>query len=289
MKIAYLILAHQQLNLLNHIIRTLKHPDVYFFIHIDLKVKVTFDDISKKFESDSNIFFLTDRVEVKLGGLSTVLATLFLLRSAVKSLKFDYVNLISGQDLPIKTHDEIITFLTANSGKQFLSLQKINKNKLKDKENHRLCYYWLIDEMGMENSANFVFAQKRHMQSRKLPEFNIYEGSMWFTITYECAEYIVETLENDNAHILDYLKYCLNPEELIIQTIIMNSKFALMVKNDDLRYILKNQNSQSVRSLELSDLTDLQKSESLYARKFDELKNIQLLKEITNLHTNENL
>jgi len=70
------------------------------------------------------------------------------------------------------------------------------------------------------------------------------------------------------------MKYTFCPEELYFQTVIMNSKYAKNVSNNNLRYIDWNpsrvgKDSTSPAILDLNDLEKIKNSNMLFARKFD--------------------
>lgn len=67
MKLCYLILAHNNISILNLIIRALSTPHCNFIIHIDKKC----DDISNVIKNKS-IHLLQDRKSVDWGGISIV-------------------------------------------------------------------------------------------------------------------------------------------------------------------------------------------------------------------------
>ena len=109
MKLAYIIQAHKGFKQLNILIDILsKNSDVY--LHIDLKNDYLYNRLKDHYLSQKNIFILSDRISVNWSGFSQIEATLNLLEAA-RGKNYDYITLLSGQDLPIKSHSEIIKFL----------------------------------------------------------------------------------------------------------------------------------------------------------------------------------
>jgi hypothetical protein len=79
MKIAYLILAHQNPGLLGRLIGRLTSPNADFFVHVDKKSDITpFASIAER----PNVFLLRERVAIYYGEFSMVRAELLLLRQA---------------------------------------------------------------------------------------------------------------------------------------------------------------------------------------------------------------
>src|SRR6478735_10646508 len=110
MKIAHLILAHSQPDQLSRLINRLSSKDADCFIHIDAKANL---ENFKKITQIPNAFVLNKRVNITWGSYSIVQATLDGLSSIIASNKnYDYINLLSGQDYPLKSILEIGQYLS---------------------------------------------------------------------------------------------------------------------------------------------------------------------------------
>ena len=105
---AYLIMAHNQFDLLKKIISLLDFEGHDFYIHIDKKSVdfnlSDFEGAAKK----SNIIFI-DRRDTVWGGYSGIETELALLEKAAKG-DYSYFHLISGADMPLKPAKEIYEF-----------------------------------------------------------------------------------------------------------------------------------------------------------------------------------
>ena len=106
---------------------------------------------------------------------------------------------------------------------------------------------------------------------------DLYGGSSWFSITKECCEYIVNFIDN-NSKIIKFFENVICGDELIFQTIIMNSKYKNYVISDSLRYIKWQQGNCSPDLIDEDDIDDIKKSKKIFARKFDIDKNNVLYK-----------
>jgi hypothetical protein len=127
LKIAHLILTHGSPLQLKRLVAKLLNPGTAVFIHVDLKT-----DINEYlfFENIPNVYLIKKRISVNWGGYSIVQATVNLCKEVIATgIDFDYLNLLSGQDYPIKSHEQIHQFLANNQGKAFIELQK-NGRKL---------------------------------------------------------------------------------------------------------------------------------------------------------------
>lgn len=106
MKLAFLIQCHKNPKQINKLIQVLSHPDVDLYVHIDKKSEISAEQINL---NTSNVKILNDedRVDVRWGTFSQVKATLNLLKEAYEK-KYDYYWLISGQDFPLVSVEDII-------------------------------------------------------------------------------------------------------------------------------------------------------------------------------------
>lgn len=99
-KHAYLIIAHNEYEILKKLIKVLDDERNDIYIHIDKKSK-SFKKLKTELVSCySNIFF-TKRINVTWGGDSQIKCELLLLEEAFK-IGYEYYHLISGVDFPNK-------------------------------------------------------------------------------------------------------------------------------------------------------------------------------------------
>ena len=276
MKHAYLIITHNQFDLLKLLIKSLDHPQNYFFIHIDKKVKNFNVEDFKSITQHSNVTF-TDRVSVQWGGYSMVNAELILLKEAIKG-NYDYYHLLSGIDLPIKPMNQILEFFEQNKGTEFVHFctpefcQSINTIR-------RVKYYWPLQELFGRETGLYYYISKislklqeiLHINRLKNQNLKIACGCQWFSITHALASYVLDS----EAIIKKLCKHGICVDEVFLQTLVANSDFIKKVYklNNDGDYI------SSVRYIDWErgtpytfckdDFDDLINSECLFARKFD--------------------
>ena len=97
MKIAYLMLVHEQPSHFKRLIKVLESESVNFFVHIDQK-----SNISQFSGSYPHTTFLENRVRVSRGGFSQTQAMIDLIKVASVSQDFDYYFFFKRKGLPIK-------------------------------------------------------------------------------------------------------------------------------------------------------------------------------------------
>lgn len=278
MKIAYCILCHKNSRILNETVNYLsKDNDV--FIHVDKK-----SNINNFNEYKKNAIILKNRIDVRWGHISQVKATINLLKST-NNKNYDYIFLLSGDCLPLKTNRYINKFLEKNLPSQYIALDKNFKN-LDDRVKY------IYNSLYYKKNCNIVLKVIRKMQDKlkifprnklykKLPK--LYKGTQWFGITGELKFYILDFIEKNPEYVKAFENsFCC--DEVFFHTIVFNSKFRNNIyKPKDnsnicfqaLRYIDWSTGPDFPRILNENDFNNIKKSECLFGRKFDE--NIDIL------------
>lgn len=271
MKHAYLINVHKDLDQCQRLISRLAWSGTTFFLHIDAKVD---ENICRSFftklHNQYNCHLVEPRNNVKWAGYSQVAATLAGL-STIKSLKqnYDYITFLSGQDYPLKSNDQISGFLSQQNGKEFIEYHEISSTS-HPLLTTRFCRYHFgefLNDGFMR--LNIERALRILLPKRKFPMGYIaYGGSQWWTITGECANYILNFVKI-HAKFVDFFKFGNCPDEIFFQSIIMNSRYRDKVSNDNLRHIVWKEGKVNPEILTQNDFQVLMSSNKLFARKFD--------------------
>lgn len=283
MKHAYLIMAHNEFELLKYLLKMLDDNRNDIYLHIDKKTKV-----NSKLRSElqkccklSNVFILKS-IKVTWGGDSMINCELYLLKEAFRNGYYDYFHLLSGVDLPIKTQDYIHAFFEKYKNKSFIDIDP-NYEKYIDV---RIGKYILFQNItGRDDSLLIRLFKKFENLSVKIQKnFNIkrslknnmigYKGSNWFSITNEMAKYMLES----EKIIKKYFYHSICADEVFLQTIAYNSRLKDMIINNDLRYI--DWNRGGPYTFEQNDFEELLASTDLFARKFSCSKSNELVKKI---------
>lgn len=224
---AYMIIAHNQFELLEKIILSLDDKRNDIFIHIDAKVKNFDFNHFKNIAAHSKVIFTQERVNITWGDFSLVKAEMLLLKTAVENEDankyYTYYHLISGADLPIKSNDDIHSFFDEHQGKEFIHY---TDNIVSESSLSRIRYYHLFRRH--RNTFNKILGQIA-LRIQKLigidrlknTDIRVQKGCNWFSITGEFAKYIVDNL-SEYEKILKYAYCC---DEIFIQTIAESSRF----------------------------------------------------------------
>lgn len=288
MKLAFLMQCHKNPKQINMLIEYLNHPNIDFYIHVDKK-----SDVSSQIIKKGSVIILPEeqRVDVKWGTFSQVQATLNLMNYAYKREKYDFYWLISGQDFPLASADQIISFLDSNLDSNYIDLS-ISKNNGAlydtnfDKRNQIVYYSWMfkrdfkhrllkriwVEITGGYNRTFRVFLRKNYL------DFKFYFGSSWWCINGAFFTYVINYLETHMEYVNFFKKSCC-PDESFFQTLIMNSDYAGS-RREHLLYVDWSESNSSPKTITCKDLSKAFNSGKFFVRKIDMEKDNQVIPEI---------
>lgn len=279
MRLANIIIAHKNPLQLERLIRKMRHPNFDFYIHLDKKIDIKSFEYLKKIEG---VYFIENRIVCNWGGYSTLEAMLGSLKEVFENkIDYGFYNLISAQDYPIKTNEEIYQFFASNTQKSFIFYETEDAGNWWKGAVYRYKRYHLTEfnfkgKSFVERMINIVLPE------RKFPMFSeLYGGSKssWWSLNQECASYLTNFFTK-KLNIGKFLRLCWGTDEFVIPTILMNSPLKDRIVNNNLRYIDFSKGGGNPKILELEDLDKLIHSPMLFARKFDTEVDLKVLDKI---------
>lgn len=277
MKIAYLLFAYRNPQVVKRVIGKLSSEDCAFFIHIDKKSDIRpFSGIEGK-----NVFFSEVRIPVYWAEYSGNEAILLLLRQGLQaSQSYDYFVLLSGSDYPLRSGKYIQAFLAENRGSEFISIVKV---PAPGKPLSRINTWRCQSDKPVRRFIGKALAKVDLAQRdyrKYLGDLEAYAGNTWWTLTRDAAQYILQFVA-ENQHVVEFFKDVYAPEESFFHTILGNSVFRSRVRRNFLYEDASAQgahpamiNERHVALFEAQDkvlATDIYGSlEALFARKFSD-------------------
>jgi len=264
MRLAHLLLIHSDPQQAQRLVNRLHHANADVYIHLDAKVNM--GEYAHIAEVTENVFFIQKRVSVIWGNYSMIEATLNGFAEILDTKKtYSHINLLSGADYPLKSAEEIQTFLFANADKTFMRALAIPQQW--DEPLSRLQKYNLGD-FGIPGKHKLQALANKFLPARKVPKgIQIYGRSQWFTITPAAAKFAIDFLDA-NPEVRRFFLLTWAADELIFQTILFNSPLRDTVVNDHLRYIKFKRGDSRPQTLTIADIDTLVNSGKFYARKF---------------------
>ena len=261
MRIAHLILIHKNPLQLERLINAIEHKNFDFYIHVDLKTDIEpFLYLSAR----RNVFFIKKRTKIYWAGFGTIQATI----NGFEEIptKYDYINVISGQDFSTMSSEAIYHFFVKNKGKEFITCDPMDSPEWN--VGPRIRRYHLINwripgKFRLEKLINKI------LPPRKFPfDHEIVGRANWFTLSREAVEYSMRFLK-DNPVLIRYYKYCWGADEFIFSTILYNSHFKQNIV-DNLVYVnWSGLKSGHPKILTSEDFQQIIASGKMFARKID--------------------
>ncbi|MBB1140833.1 beta-1,6-N-acetylglucosaminyltransferase [Myroides sp. WP-1] len=237
MNIFYLVQAHTNPQQLKRLIDRLLAPNVHFIIHIDLK-----SDLAP-FESicvNPQVCFIENRVNCIWGDFSQVQATLNLIDALgqYNPSASDRVTLISGQDYPLQTTNDIQSFYQQNQTIDFIEKfvakevhprAYLNFRGFKVNKSDRRGDYVIFKKhkiSGLYKSilkGCFKFSYLKYLFIQKELDSSIvfYKGSSWWALRYDTLMLLVGFYSANKVEWHHFFKTTFCADEYFFQTLLV--------------------------------------------------------------------
>jgi hypothetical protein len=285
MEKAYMIMAHKDPKQLHRLVARLNDGRSEFFIHIDKKVEINPFEILTSF---GEVVHFIERFDASWGGLGTIKPFLAGMKAIQKAKKkFDRILLLSGQDYPIKSNADIDNFFKNARHSVFVNHFPIpNYKKWPGSDRggwYRVDKYYFGQKwyhFMASKSLNFASTYLPFFK-RKLPDgMKPYTGQTWWNLDMYALNYILDYHEKHPEYIA-FHKNTFVADELFVQMILMNSQDDRLLKsieNSEKRLsIWDKADSPHPNILRKTDLQAILTSTDLFARKFDENVDSEIL------------
>lgn len=287
MRHAFLIMAHSNWEQLRILLTLLDDSRNDIFLHIDKKATDFPRDDFTSLLKHATLHF-TPRMDVTWGGDSQISCEMLLLKQAIPS-QCDYYHLLSGADLPLHSMDYIDSFFIAHQGQEFLSLEEAAASVSQATRERISLYHPLQNLLGrrffkVTNGCNALQRALHINRLRSHQNLVLGKGANWFSITDDFAKYVVENWH----HWASVFSSSFCGDEIFLQTIILNSPFAERVYHYD--STTRSSRSAYMRLIDwkrgtpyvfrTTDYKELSISPMLFARKFDERVDPEIINKV---------
>lgn len=281
-KHAYLIMAHNNIEQLIKLVKSLEDERNDIYIHLDSNIRDR-NLLKQELKSSCSEIEFIERLNVNWGGYSLVRCELNLLRAAVMSnIGYSRYHLISGADLPIKNQDYIHTFFKNNCGEYI----RFDPKPITLYEDRVKYFYPFQDIIGRNHGKRIAFLEllqngllkiQRLLKLNRCKKISLFKGVQWFSITDNLARYVL----TQEDFIQKNFKYSLCADELFLQTVVMKSPYKNNLINCSLRHI--DWERGTPYTFRAEDYEELMNTEDLFARKFDMQVDVKIIDMIINV------
>ena len=265
MKLAYLITAHKNARQLRRLLRAIHHPDNAYVLHICSRAPAEMQAAARELVAAYRNCFLIPGEPVMWGSWRLAHAQLRQMAEALRAAgDWDYCLNLSGQDYPLRTHQQIVSTLAAGPRDanyiEVLDFAKASANPRK-----RLQYYWIPFRGKM-----------RKVFPRRPVQFKVYWGSNHFVLTRSACDHLVNS--EISRQMQRNFRFTLCADEMVFQNAIMHGP-------PELRESVINKNWRKItwaggpnpKTYTMADLDELLASDAWFARKFDEAVDSKIL------------
>lgn len=274
MQKAYIIIAHKNPVQVRRLLHALNDGAATFFLHIDIKIPVA--DFMQAV-ADLPVYWV-ERVDAGWGEFGLTQAILNGLTAVRASgIRFDRIITLSGQDYPIKSNKEINRILAQSPYANFIEYFPLPNHEkwIPNGGMYRVNKYFF--GMGpvqrlRAKSMNFLAGLLPFLR-RTIPEnMKPYAGSNWWIIDYYTMSYILDYI-NINPEYVAFHRHTFVADELFFHMILLNTDdehIRAKTLNNNLRFILWKQYAPHPEWLGMEHLDAMLQSDALFARKFDQ-------------------
>ena len=220
MRHAYLIIAHNEPEILEILFSLLDDERNDIYVHIDRKASFGTNILKT---TKSALYILPTHIDARWGDFSLVEIELLLFKEAYSNGSYSYYHLLSGVDLPIKSQDYIHAYCDAHQGREFIGIAShATQSEIDWRSQHWFLFSrdFKSDNL-LKKIVRAVFARLQSLVRYRRTKLEVKKGCQWCSITYDFVGYLLKNemlIRKTFSH-----TYC--PDELFIQTLCWNSEF----------------------------------------------------------------
>ena len=275
MKIAVAMLCHKNVQQINSLLRAMENKNISFFIHVDRKSTIGRDGIL-----GNNVTVIPKgcSVDIQWGGFGMIEATLRLIETIRQTnQEYDYIWLMSGQDWPLYSSDEIVRYVEQHNGDDFIEILPDQESFERGYCKRNALYYpsWMVSNNTYIKVMKHLFwlvtggRKSTKICKRKTKVEKFYYGSQWWLLSKQSVDAMMRFL-NNNEWYTEYFKHSLVPDESFFQTL-YGKLIGVEKAKPTVCYVNWKENRNSPEVLTCNDLEKLLDGRGNYliARKFD--------------------
>lgn len=263
---AWLIITHNEFDILQRLVTALDAPFCDIYIHFDKKVR----QLPKIRTHQSRLHILKNRVDVRWGSVSQIRCEFALFQAAAANGPYNYYHIISGTTLPLKPIDEIDRFFAKWKGLNILSGLSKDAPYQENLKIHR--YNLFLSNYAsryplLKAVSQFLWKSAIAVQRTLGLEINrskeYFKASNWLSLTEDSIQYLLSR-ETD---IFRTYRFTFCGDEYFVPTELSDSalKDKLFCYN---KYLKVEMGDANPRILQNADYEELASCDCLFARKF---------------------
>lgn len=263
---AWLIIAHNEFEVLQQLVSMLDAPESDFYIHFDKKVQ-TLPDIRVE---KGNLTVLQKRIDVSWGTVSQIRTELLLLETAQKNGPYGHYHILSGTHLPLKPVEELIAFYDGHPDKEVMRFWEADEGdadfKLR-RYHHPMRYFKSTGHPVRKAVDSFIWKTLLKIQKvlgiRHFKQYNFQKTDNWMSLSEAGCAYLVR----HKGEILRKYRQSFCGDEYFAATELLTQPETFRIF--DCQNLLHVEfMGDTPRSFPLSEYAAIQKTGAWWARKF---------------------
>jgi hypothetical protein len=262
---AYLIRAHHKPDQLVRLVERLSTPSASFHIHVSARTPHAAYEAMWRGLAERDDVRWVRRIPAYYSGFSLVRSVLEGLEDIVRAGPLpQHVVMLSGQDYPMRPARDIEAFFAGRSGESLVEHFRIPSER------------WADEDGGLDR-IRYLHFERVHYRTRILrvpfvrrsfpAELEPYGGSAWAVLSDEAVRTLL-AFEHESPQAFRFFERVKTPDEMFIQTVLLNSPAGERVANESVHHIEWPGGSHPA-TFRREDFPRLAGSGKLFARKFD--------------------
>lgn len=265
-KHAYLIIAHNEFEVLQKLVSALDDEMHDIYIHFDAKVKEVPQITTKK----SALYILPKRIDTCWGDITLLEVEYALWEQAHQQEEYAYYHLISGQHYPLRSAKEIYSYYNSLEERCIFQFMPTYEEEI-DAKIRRYNIFANYMMSGKNKHCykvgrflwNLTLKPQKILDIRRYRQEQFYKASQWCSLSREGVEYMLSI----KKRVLRKYRYTFCADEFFVLSELKNSPLANQCIYDD--RILKVEFVASAPRIYMeTDWNELSESGCLFARKF---------------------
>ena len=264
MRHAWLIMAHNEFLVLQHLISLLDDERSDFYLHFDAKVK----DLPSIEVDKGRLFVLKERVDVRWGTVSQLQAELQLLEAAHQSGPYAHYHILSGVHLPLKSVDKLIHFYDEHPNEEVVRFWPENEG---DADFKLRRYHFPIRDFKSpilwrkyicRTAWMTILKIQKVFGIRHLKGCSFRKTDQWLSITEVACSFLIK----NKGSILRKYKWAFCPDEYFIASELLSDNQFKLYDCQNLLFV--DFDKESPKVIPMSQFNLLLKTEYWWGRKF---------------------
>lgn len=283
---AILLMLHLEIN--EQVIKLINYfqGQCDIIIHIDKDCVLTKDEISA-IRKMPGVIDVSQKYHVNWAGFNILKTEIYMLRKALELSDFKYVHMLSGNDYPIKPLSYFLHYFN-NTDREYIACNHMPNPRIDDNTFARFQKYFFPDFFVVKNDGdvaklwNIANKLAKYGIKRKIPDQfpHLYDGSQWFSLSRKCIEGLLQ-YTSKHPSFYRHMRFCYAPEEIYINTYVMNFIPKEKIGCNNLRYIYwPFLNAQHPKTLTENDFLDFAFTDAMFVRKIDMNTDAKLVEKI---------